>query len=630
MSQTKTGINFYIVFIVLGLLMSPLYAQGGNDEHAKHHPGGASNTPGVPGPKGKGGPMGGKMKQMMEQMGVPKPKDLYPSLMSFPDLTLEKRAEIKKAANIRMQSGISLLSTGVDSLLKNINQPDSIQMQEAIDKVREGLSQYTSGLAAHRALTEGKSPRQVALLWFKKEMNILPLANNNEKFLGGPYFHFSIIIIFLVFFLFLVWMYFAKMRRASELISSLSSTGAQLSDSVNVVKPKEKNNVQPTAKMEDDEKQSNKSNQTSSLSSSKPKFPLMRSLTVPYEHWRGQLRVCRIFQETPDVKTFRLAAIEGVALPFTYFPGQFVTITADINGTSVRRSYTIASTPTQLHYCALTIKREEHGAMSRYLHDNIKEGDLLDVLGPNGKFTFTGEESSSIVLIAGGVGITPMMGVIRYLTDIGWHHDIYLLYCCRTTSDFIYREELEQLQQRHPNLYVFATMTRSSGTVWMGLKGRFNANLIAHLVPEITKRRIHVCGPNAMMDAMLGFLKELKVPDSQVFTESFGPAAKPIKEHVKVDEQHEDSTIALPIVSFAKAEKSLPIKASQTVLDVAEENDIEIDYSCKVGQCGLCKVKLLSGVVTMECDDALSTDEKEQGYILACQAKAKDNIEVDV
>ena len=83
----------------------------------------------------------------------------------------------------------------------------------------------------------------------------------------------------------------------------------------------------------------------------------------------------------------------------------------------MKRSYTIASSPTQAHYCAVTVKREENGVVSRFLHDEVKEGDLLELSAPGGKFVFTGEEADSIVLIAGGVGITPMMSAIRYLTD---------------------------------------------------------------------------------------------------------------------------------------------------------------------------------------------------------------------
>ncbi len=97
----------------------------------------------------------------------------------------------------------------------------------------------------------------------------------------------------------------------------------------------------------------------------------------------------------------------------------------------------------------------------------------------------------------------PMMSIIRYLTDIGWHNDIYLLYCCRTTSEFLFREELEQLQERYLNLHVYASMLRSEGTVWMGLQGLFTKNIISHLVPDIASHRIHVCGPPAMMEPSL-------------------------------------------------------------------------------------------------------------------------------
>jgi hypothetical protein len=157
-----------------------------------------------------------------------------------------------------------------------------------------------------------------------------------------------------------------------------------------------------------------------------PKFPEMASPSQPREKWRGTLKVCRIFDEATSVKTFRLAAQDRLDLPFTYFPGQFLTLSASIDGETVRRSYTIASSPTQAHYVSVTVKREDQGVFSRFLHDSIKEGDTLDVSGPNGKFTFSGSEAESIVLIAGGVGITPMMSVIRYLADIGWSKPIYL------------------------------------------------------------------------------------------------------------------------------------------------------------------------------------------------------------
>ncbi len=125
--------------------------------------------------------------------------------------------------------------------------------------------------------------------------------------------------------------------------------------------------------------------------------------------WAGQLRVAQVFDETPQVRTFRLTSAAGPRLPFDFLPGQYLNLSLAIDGRKVRRSYTIASSPTRAGYCELTIKREERGLASRHLHDAVRAGDMLDVIAPAGKFTFTGAESASVVMIAGGVGITPLM-----------------------------------------------------------------------------------------------------------------------------------------------------------------------------------------------------------------------------
>lgn len=621
---------------------SVVRAQVSPEEHARHHPGGeggpdpATNAPGMGGMMG-GGPGGmGDMGKMMEKMGAPKPTDLYPSLMSLPDLPLEKRAEVQQQAHERMQSGAALMSQGLDALSQAAPTDNYAAMQEAVAKLREGIAQFDSGLAAHRALAEGKAPRNVALQWFKREMNLLlPPAGTEDTGLGRPAFHLAVIAILGAFAAAMIWMYFFKMRRASALLRSLA--GAGVAATPDPAKPAIGQESAP-APARPAAQAAPAGADAESKPVEPPKFPAMRSRTEPVEKWTGKLRVCRIFQETPEVKTFRLAAEHDIALPFTYFPGQFLTLTANIDGKPVKRSYTIASTPTQLHYCAITVKREESGLVSRFLHDQIKEGDLLEVAAANGKFTFTGDEARSIVLIGGGVGITPMMSVIRYLTDIGWRGDIFLLYCCRTTRDFIFREELEQLQERHPNLHVFATMTRAAGTVWMGLKGRLTAEIIGHLVPEITTRRLHVCGPPPMMNAVLDMLKALKVPDEQVKTEAFGPAKKPGATRPKAEarkspEPAVDTAVPEPTarvtVAFKRSGKSAPMPPDQVLLDVADAVGVEIDNSCRSGQCGLCKVKLISGAVTMDCEDALAEEDKRQGLILACQARAKENIEVE-
>ncbi len=125
----------------------------------------------------------------------------------------------------------------------------------------------------------------------------------------------------------------------------------------------------------------------------------------PSTPWSGKLVIAGIFQETPEVKTFRLIAPQSRELPFQYLPGQFLTLNLKIDGQAIKRSYTIASSPSRNGYCELTVKREEQGLVSRFLHDRLHVGDELQLTAPLGKFTFTGDDSAAIVFIAGGVGL---------------------------------------------------------------------------------------------------------------------------------------------------------------------------------------------------------------------------------
>jgi ferredoxin-NADP reductase len=365
------------------------------------------------------------------------------------------------------------------------------------------------------------------------------------------------------------------------------------------------------------------------------------------------MRVSAIVRETPHVKTLRLVEPNGGPVPFTFVPGQFLTFSAQIDGKTARRSYTIASPPTRNSYVEITVKREDDGEFSRFLHDKVSVGSVLRVRGPSGVFTFDGGNADSIVLIAGGVGITPMMCVIRYLTDKSWPGDIFLVFATRSTDELIFREELEYLQRRYPQLHVVAAVgTRTEGTAWMGLEGQITKDALAHAVPAIEKRRVHLCGPPPMMDAIRRILAELGMPESQIKTEAFGPATglvpppKPLPPPpppVSVTtllQKVEDaaSPAALPqevagpataTVSFARSAKSAPLPPDKTVLEVAESIGVPIDYSCRVGTCGICKTKLLAGQVTMEVQEALTDEDKASGMILACQARSLRNISVD-
>ena len=293
----------------------------------------------------------------------------------------------------------------------------------------------------------------------------------------------------------------------------------------------------------------------------------------------------------------------------------------------MNRSYSISSSPTQREYVELTVRREPRGAVSRHIDDLLRVGDEIEAGGPVGRFTFSGTEADSIVLISGGVGITPMMSITRYLTERSWPGEIFFIYTCRTPDDFIFADEVAALERFNPKLHVAVTITKAEGTDWKGARGRISKEWLVQTVPELASRRIHLCGPPEMMDATRTLLAELGVPPDQLKTEAFG-ATKPTPAPAGTTAKPTAPATG-PLVTFSKNSKSAKIHVDQTVLELSEELGIGIEFSCRVGTCGLCKVKMTSGEVDMAVEDALDPDDKTNGIILACQAKPKGEIVVE-
>ena len=335
-----------------------------------------------------------------------------------------------------------------------------------------------------------------------------------------------------------------------------------------------------------------------------------------------------IVTETPSVKTFRLLpSSENRFLPFTFVPGQFLNVSFWIGGARMNRSYTISSSPTQREYVDLTVRREPRGAVSRHIVDLLKVGSQIEAGGPVGRFTFTGTEADSIVLIAGGVGITPMMSVTRYLTERSWAGDIFFVYTCRTPADFIFKDDVAALQRLNPKLHVAVTISKPEGTDWKGPRGRISKEWLTQTVPDLASRRIHLCGPPSMMDSTKAILTELGVPPDRLKTEAFG-ATKPTPAAAGTTAKPSAPADG-PLVTFSKNSKSANIRVDQTVLELSEELAIGIENSCRVGTCGVCKVKMTSGEVEMAVQDSLAPDDKANGVILACQAKPTADVAVE-
>jgi len=228
-----------------------------------------------------------------------------------------------------------------------------------------------------------------------------------------------------------------------------------------------------------------------------------------------------------------------------------------------------------------------------------------------------------VVLIGGGVGITPMMSVARYLTETSWSGKVHLVLSFRAPRDFIFCEELGDLKARNANLSVTVTMTRPGDEPWLGAVGRVDASVLASVAPDIAGARVHICGPALMMEAVKAALVELGVPGAEIKTEAFGT--------VKRDPRSKGaaSTEVAGKVVFQASDTTAPVPVDATILDAADRAGVLIDNACRSGTCGSCRVRLVSGSVTMAVQDALTEQDKAEGYILACQAKVRGSVKVE-
>ncbi|HBK92308.1 MAG TPA: hypothetical protein DDZ68_11610 [Parvularcula sp.] len=632
--------------ILLSLIADFAAAQS-PDEHAAHHPQepdaavsdpASMQTSTMPMSAPPAGELG-QMQEMMREMLQPPRKELYPTLIALPEMPPDQRASVEQAANERMTSGAAQMSQAFDRLISASGDNDYGAMQSAVGEIREALGRFDSGLAANRALHEGQSPQTIATDWFKKQLNIAPPAADAAATgpFGWSWSHWTGMTLIAGFGMALLMLNVWRTRRTTQVLAKLAAAPAPplspggsspISKEPSAFAPRLPENCAPPPPLP----------LPIAAPATPPSAAVRQVGDVEVNRvWKGELAVAQVFQETPEIKTFRLVNPDGGAIPFRHRPGQYLCVFVNSDSKVVRRCYTIASSPTRPDYIELSIKREGKGLVSALLHAQLKPGDRLLVEAAKGYFTFTGSEADSIVLISGGVGITPMMSVIRCLTDQSWAGDIYLLHCARSTAEFCFRDELEFLQRKHPNLHIVASLTRSEGEIWMGPTGRLTADLIRECVPSIERRRVHLCGPPPMMDFVKKALDELGVPKAQIKTEAFGPAAKPTVPPAVASTSMTAPAPAAPIppeavsgsVFFARSGKTALLPPGKTVLEAAEDIGVFIESACRSGTCGSCKVKLLKGSVTMEVEDALEPGDKQKGVILACQAKSAGAVEVD-
>ncbi|WP_226990597.1 ferredoxin--NADP reductase [Methanosarcina acetivorans] len=182
----------------------------------------------------------------------------------------------------------------------------------------------------------------------------------------------------------------------------------------------------------------------------------------------------------------------------------------------MKKPFTLSSSPTE-EFLEITKKLTDHPFSNALAA--LKPGDQVSINGPFGEFTFR-EEYRNIGMLSGGIGITPLRSIIKYLVDKKLNTSIILLYSNRSENDIAFKEELENAQKQNPNIKIIDTITRP-GPDWKGITGRINAEMVKKFIPDYRERTFFTCGPMKMVDSMVSLLQELEIPEKQIKREIF-------------------------------------------------------------------------------------------------------------
>lgn len=363
-------------------------------------------------------------------------------------------------------------------------------------------------------------------------------------------------------------------------------------------------------------------------------IPLNPISTQSWTNGRHAVRCVKVIQETHDVRTFCFMAEQPVM--FFFKPGQFVTLELEIEGQPVFRSYTISSSPSLPYSFSITVKRVVGGQVSNWLHDNLAEGTELAVHGPVGEFNCIDHPSDQVLLLSGGVGITPLMSMARWFFDTNADVDMVFIHSARTPNDIIYQRELENMAARISNFKLNLICECSqSGQPWAGYQGYLDQAKLEMMAPDFREREIFCCGPAPYMDAVKSMLQTLGFDMTRYHEESFG--ATPTEVQTKVSESAEQSreeTEALQAeemvrVEFSRSGKSIQIAPGETLHAAAARLGLYIPKACGMGICGTCKVLKKSGSVNMTPNGGITEDDIAEGYILSCCSIPQDDVVID-
>ncbi len=321
---------------------------------------------------------------------------------------------------------------------------------------------------------------------------------------------------------------------------------------------------------------------------------------------------------TPDAATIIFDRPDGDRWAFR--PGQHLTLRVEVDGVILRRPYSLCSDPADPDALAVTVKRVPGGRASTWLVDHVAPGDVIDVLGPHGRFGTAPDPDRArhVVLVAGGSGITPLLSIARALLRGEPASTVDLVYANRGYRSIILRDDLLALAAQHDRLRITWVLERASKRLDAHL-GRLEGEVLATALPCDERAEYYVCGPAPMMDAVCGALDGAGVPADAVHVERFTSATR----------ASEPATGAVWSVTFARSGKLVQIDDDRTLLDAASAAGVALPYSCTMGGCGACAQTVVSGDVAVDEPNCLTDAERKAGVVLCCVGRPRGPVVLD-
>lgn len=328
--------------------------------------------------------------------------------------------------------------------------------------------------------------------------------------------------------------------------------------------------------------------------------------------------------ESADTASLVLQPLNGF---FSYKPGQFLTLLLSLEGQEIRRSYSFSSSPGVDPYPIITVKRQPNGIASSYLVEKAEPGEVLTALPPAGQFVLpvSWRQPHHLFMIAGGSGISPIFSLLKYTLACTTRFRVMLVYASRDEQNLIFKEELKKWLDLYPSRFkaIFLLSTPKGGLEELNgsaqlkaIHGRLGNSLLEEIVkdnkpPDESVTDFFLCGPPGLLLKSEMTLRFMGYPKENVHKEVFTitPPFRPPAERLP------DGAVAL---SRNGSVESFPIRAGQTILEAAEQAEIELPFSCRSGICTTCTAICQEGEVEMYLPDGPLSSSSTKGVIQTC------------